>query len=250
MEERISGLFRDTTDLMVLGHEAWLELGGSHGHAGEKMPVNLKWGHNMKPDGLARKDGMKAFVVHPNGSKEGIQVTDGGPENYVLNFLPREDGLYQVIANINGNYVKNKEGKTLRGTRREYPDAEKAVCYSQFAQSIVPVGHDLEGTVPKADLQLEIQPEMLKHWRLGDEINFKIFFRDQPLDGVAVDIVCNGPGGYQQFQEITGGDGRLTFQGKEPGRYLLVARYKLQEGEEGVYDELSLTATFAFMITK
>lgn len=72
----------------------------------------------------------------------------------------------------------------------------------------------------------------------------------EPLDGAVVDVACNGSGEYRQWQEITGGDGLLTLQAGEPGRYLLIARYRVPEGEEGVYDELSLTATFALMVTK
>jgi len=250
MKQKTSAFFRDTTDLMVYGHESWLELAGSHGHVGENVAVYLKWGHNMQVDGLARKEGMKALVVHPSGDKEDIQVTDGGPEYYVLYFNPRVNGLYHVISNITGNYVIDKDGKFQKGARKEYPDAAKATFYTQFAQVIVPVGHDPEGIPQKADIPLEIRPETWKQWRLGDKINFKIFFRGEPLDGAAVDVASSGPAGYRQWQEITGGDGRLTLQAKEPGRYLLIARHRVPEGEEGVYDELSLTATFAFMVTK
>lgn len=250
MKQKTSAFFRDTTDLMVYGHESWLELAGSHGHVGENVAVYLKWGHNMQVDGLARKEGMKALVVHPSGDKEDIQVADGGPEYYVLNFNAQVNGLYHVISNIIGNYVIDKDGKFQKGTRKEYPDAAKATFYNQFAQVIVPVGHDLDGIPQKADMPLEIQPEIWKQWRLGDEINFKLFFRGEPLDGVSVDVACSGPGGYRQWQELTGEDGRLTLQAKEPGRYLLIARHRVPEGEEGVYDELSLTATFAFMVTK
>lgn len=250
MKQKTSAFFKDTTHLMVYGHESWLELAGSHGHVGENVTVYLKWGHNMQVDGLARKEEMKALVVHPNGDKKDIQVAGGGPEYYVLNFNAQVTGLYHVISNITGNYVIDNEGKFQKGTRKDYPDAAKATFYNQFAQVIVPVGHDLEGTPPKADIPLEIQPEMWKQWRLGDEINFQIIFRGEPLDGTAVDVAYSGPGGYRQWQEMTGRDGRLALQAREPGRYLLIARCRVPEGEEGVYDELSLTATFALMVTK
>jgi hypothetical protein len=50
-------------------------------------------------------------------------------------------------------------------------------------------------------------------------------------------VVCNGPG-------------RVNLQAQEPGRYLVVARHRLPEGEEGVYDALSLTAALFFFVTK
>ncbi|MBF7082449.1 hypothetical protein IT084_05580 [Desulfallas sp. Bu1-1] len=114
LNKKTSAFFKDTTHLMVYGHESWLELAGSHGHVGENVTVYLKWGHNMQVDGLAGKEEMKAL----------------------------------------------------------------------------------------------------------------------------------------QWQEMTGRDGRLALQARESGRYLLIARCRVLEGEEGGYDELSLTTTYAFMVTK
>jgi len=91
---------------------------------------------------------------------------------------------------------------------------------------------------------------MWKQWRVGDEISLQVQFRGEPLDGVALDVVCNGPGGYRQWQEMTAADGRVNLQAQEPGRYLVVARHRLPEGEEGVNDALSLTATLFFFATK
>lgn len=250
MKEKQKVALCDTTDLMVYGHEPWLEMAGSHGHAGGSVEVYVKWGHNMQTDGLARKDGMAALVVNPGGEKEELTLAGGGPGYYTLRFPTPADGFYHVVTKNTGSYVLDKEGKFHQGTRREHPDAAQAVFYNQYAQTFVPVGHDPEGVPRRAGTPLEIIPAVWKQWRVGDEIGLQVQFRNDPLDGAALDVACNGPGGYRQWQEMTGGDGRINLQAREPGRYLVVARHRVPEGEEGVYDALSLTATLCFFVTK
>jgi len=250
MKEKQNVTLYDTTDLMVYGHEPWLEMAGSHGHAGGNVEVQVKWGHNMQTDGLARKEGMAALVVAPGGEKEDLTLADGGPDYYTLRFPTPISGFYHVVAKNTGSYVLDKEGKHHQGTRREHPDAAQAIFYNQYAQTFVPVGHDLEGVPQRAGMPLEIIPAVWKQWRVGDEISLQVQFRGEPLDGAALDVACNGPGGYRQWQEMTGADGRVNLQAGEPGRYLVVARHRLPEGEEGVYDALSLTATLFFFATK
>jgi uncharacterized GH25 family protein len=243
-------MFKDTTHFMVKGHEAWLELTGSHGHAGEEMGVNLRWGHNMQTDGLARKDGLEAWVVRPGGEKQDIAVADGGSDYYTLRFSTPKNGLYHVVAKNTGYYVTDSFGAIAKGTRQEHPDATRAVFYSQFAQVVAPVGHDLHGAVHNAGAPLEITWPQWRQWRAGDEVSVGIAFRNEGIDGLAVDLVCAGPGGYRQWQELTGAGGGLKFTAGEPGRYLVVARYRLPEAKEGVYDEVSYTATMFFLVTR
>lgn len=149
-----------------------------------------------------------------------------------------------------GSYVLDRNGNHFQGTRREHPEAAKAVLYTQYAQCIDPVGHHLEGVPQAAGLDLEIRPASWKQWRAGEILPVAVFFRSDPLDGIVVEVAVNGAGRYRRWQEMTGPEGGLTVRAGEPGRYLLVARYQFPEGKPGVYDQTSLTATLAFMVTK
>lgn len=242
--------FRDTTDLIVYGHEAWLEMGASHAHTGEESAVYLKYGHNMKVDGLARREGIEALAVWPDGNTEAISLEEGSPEYHLLKFTPTMEGFYSVVAKHPGNYAIDKEGNYHKGTRQDCPGAVKAVYYLQFAQIIVPAGHDPEAAPPATGMPLEIRAGKWKSWRAGDMLNLSVLFRGEPLDGINVDIVLDGPGGYRQWQKMTGGGGTLNLEAAEPGRYLLIARHKVPEGREGFYDEMSHTATLSLMVTR
>lgn len=242
--------FRDTTDLMVYGHEAWLEMGASHGHTGEETMIYLKYGHNMKIDGLARREGFEAVAIHPGEFREEIDIVGGTPEYHLLKFTPTVEGFYGVVAIQLGNYAIDKAGKYHRGTREDYPEAVKAVFYQQFAQIIVPAGHDLEKEPPATRLPLEIRAGRWKQHRAGDTLDLTVMYRNEPLDGAIVDIASDGPGGYKQRQEMTGSGGALNITVSEPGRYLLVARHRIPVGDDGLSDEMSLTATLSLMVTR
>jgi uncharacterized GH25 family protein len=245
-----NGIWRDTTDLMVYGHEGWLELTGSHGHEGKDFEVHFKYGHNLRPDGLTRKEGLKAWLANPDGEVNEINLAVGGLEHYSLTFPTISEGFYQVVAVNNSNYAISKGGKYLLGTRREYPDADKSISYNQYAQVFLPVGHDLEGVPRPAGIPLEIVAPSWKPWRAGDKISLQIIFRGEPLDGAAIDIAYNGPAGYRQRQIMTDAEGRINLTADDPGYYLIVVRHQVPESEVGVYDEKSFTTTLWFMVTK
>ena len=59
----------DTTDLMVYGHEAWIETEQSDYAPGETVNAVLRWGHNMRPDGFCRADEFQIFYLDHNGEK-------------------------------------------------------------------------------------------------------------------------------------------------------------------------------------
>lgn len=241
--------FRDTTDLMVYGHEPWIEMGATHGHTGEEASLYMKWGHNMKTDGLARREGMAARVIHPDGKKEDVFIQDGSPEYYLLKFVPHTEGFYHVVTQNEGRYVIDARGKYCPGTRKDYPDAVKAVYYVQFAQAIVPAGHDLEGTPQSSGAPLEIRAELWKNWRAGDVLNLSLYNRGEPLDGIIVDLAVDGPSGYRQWQKMTGTGGTFSVQAEEPGRYIAIARHRVP-GDGDNFDEISFTVTLAFMVTR
>lgn len=250
MYGRSKSALRDTTDLMVYGHEPWLEMAGSHGHAGGSMDVYVKWGHNMQVDGLARKEGMSAFVVKPDGEREALALADGEGDHYTLRFSTPADGFYHVVVRNTGDYVLDKEYQYHQGTRREYPDASHAIHYVQYAQAFVPVGHDLSGIPRQGGMELEIVPEIWRQWRAGDRIALQVQLRGKPQDNAVVDVACDSPGGFKQWKEEAGEGGRIVLDVGEPGCYLVIARREVPEREEGVYDLLSLTATLCFIVTK
>lgn len=243
-------LSEDTTSKMVYGHEAWLEMVESHCHAGGKAELLVKWGHNMQPEGLCKKDSLTATAVTPAGEMAILAIEAGFSDHYVLHTPIPSNGYYHVVVQNTGDYVLDKEYQYYQGTRREYPEAAHATHYIQYAQYFVRVGHDLESKPRQAGLQLEIAPATWEPWRAGDELAFEILFRGNRETDAVLDVAYSNSVEYRQWKEIGGVDGRIILQPKDPGRYLVVARREAQERQDGVYDSLSLTTTLSFLVLK
>ena len=58
-------------ELMMQGHEIWLEKSKAEG---EELELALVYGHNMCQDGIADAKRLKAFNYHPDGSKSDLAV--------------------------------------------------------------------------------------------------------------------------------------------------------------------------------
>jgi uncharacterized GH25 family protein len=242
--------FHDTTDKMVYGHEAWLEPAETHCHTGGQAEVLVKWGHNMKPEGLCRKENLKAMVLYPDGEKVTVPVSEGGQDYYTLRFAVPVEGYYHVVLENNGDYILDQDYQYHEGSRREFPQAAHAIHYLQYAQAFIRVGHDPEGTVRRAATQLELAPVAWKQWRKGEEVPLRLEFRGQALPDEVLDVIYSLNDVYKVWKESAGEGGVLKLHADRPGYYLAVARREVQEKQEGVYDTLSLTATLSFMVVK
>lgn len=227
-------LFEDTTNKMVYGHEPWLEMVESHCHAGGKAELLVKWGHNMQPEGLCKKDNLTAMAITPAGEMAILAVEGGFPDHYKLHAPVPTDGYYHVVVQNTGDYVLDRDYRYYQGTRREYPEAAHATHYIQYAQYFVRAGHDLES-----------KPRLA-----GEELTFEILLRGNRETDAVLDEAYSDGVDYRQWKEIGGVDGRKMMRPQDPGRYLVVARREVQERQDGVYDNLSLTTTLSFLVLK
>ncbi len=241
----------DTTDLMVHGHVPWLELPGSHVHAGGTAEIRLYWGREMQPDGLLRRNNLTAHSLSPGGAWRDLALFDGGPDRYNLYFSAREDGIYHIVAKHCGSFIVDSEGNYLPGTRSERPDACQSACFIQHAQVFLPVGHHLAAKPLPVGILLEIVPDIWQLWQVGDEIWLQVQYNGKPLAASNVDLVCKGgPGGRRQWQETTDAEGRFGLLAREAGRYLVTARYHIEQGDAEFQNSLQIATTLSLMVLK
>ncbi len=243
----MSAEFRDTTDLMVYGHEGWLEPSTTHIHEGDTVQLYFNWGHNMVSDGLARKDGLSAFFVSPDGKQQDLSVSGQEDNCYVFNVVPETSGLYHFVCKYVGSYVVDQEGNYHIGNLKDFPDAKTASLYTQFSHLALRVGHgpseNQMDTMPELDLRLI--PEGWKHPHTGDEILFNLEYDLKPLPETKVNLTHapdnGGDVNYKIFETDDQGNFNVKFE--EPGRYLLIARHKSPDTVSDLYTDASLTTT-------
>lgn len=243
---------RDTTHLVIRGHEGWLDVSRVHYHPGAPVEVFFKWGHNMKPDGLCQKERLQAYLVDPEGIKENLNLYDHDDLSYALSFTPAKEGFYQVVVEQDGIVTVTVDGKYLLLPKKDCQFPLEAAAFTQYARAIIPVGHDLEGEVRPAGNALELAPLLWKTWRAGDRLRLHALFRGQPVAGVKITFVDgDSPDVGEPLVKETGEDGLVDFTLSESGRYLILARYVDEtDAKEGYYDQRRFTATLPLLVTR
>ncbi len=242
----------DTTDHMVHGHEGWLKPTPSQILKGNSIELSFGWGHNMESHGMARKNGLSAYVVTPGGKRRELKISRQTEESYVIDFVAEENGMYHFICENKGYYAISPEGKYLCGTLKDYPNSLTATYYRQFSHTCLLVGRNPPGkaieTLPQ--LPFSFFPHQLKRWQVGDEIIFNLQKENNMIPDVEIDMAhaVDPEGLVSQKKFHTDEEGSLRFHIEEPGDYLFIPRHRTPQGKADFYYDTSLTYTFFFNI--
>lgn len=245
-------VFRDTTHLMVQGHEGWLEVNKSHYHTGSSVEVSFKWGHNMQVDGLCRKDRLTARVIGPKGDVKELNIEDSDGTCYIVSFMPECEGYHQVVVEQNGVVSITNDGKHVLAPKKDCANVRESLAFTQFAKAVVPVGHRLHGTVPAVGNTLELVPQGGLHLAAGDTLQVKVLYKGEALTGADVTLLYGGP--LEACEPVvvkTAPGGLAEFILPQPGKYLVLVRQTdYDDVVEDQYDRRQFTATLPVMVTK
>ena len=234
----------DTTDLMVYGHEAWIETEQSDYAPGETVNAVLRWGHNMRPDGFCRADEFQIFYLDHNGEKVLLTPEKGNGDFYHIRFRAPDAGVYQLIAIYNNTYGHDGNDNWYEGVRRNLPLSETVTNYFQVYTTVFSIG-TAHGTVP-------FYPEsriafFLEDWSSNSEILRFRLMRDGAAEGlVSTTLVYFDGTEYTEKMLLTDRDGSLLFSAQKPGTYCLIYRAGLDESIPGEYEERAVTSTFTY----
>lgn len=246
--------FLDTTDQMVYGHEGWLVPGTNHVHEGDAVEVFIRWGHNMEAHGLARKEGLTACVVLPDGNTEELYVADYDEDAYVIRYTPVQKGLYHFVGKYVGYYVVDQEGKHQKGTLKDYPDAQSATSYTQYSHLTMMVGHNITpDLIPEMlKLPLRVAADEYGKWQPGEQISFKLLTEDGFLTDTEIDLAFKKEADHVVVQSKlkTDAEGKFLVNAEEAGEYLLIARNLVPVGEAELYNDTKYTYTYHFNVKK
>ncbi|MGQ9825886.1 MAG: DUF4198 domain-containing protein [Desulfotomaculales bacterium] len=241
---------------VVQGHEIWVLPEGSHAHEGSEARCRVFYGHAGRPDGLADRNRLSAWVVAPGGERLSLPVEPGDNTFHLLRFAPDREGFWPVtVENDTGPVVITKDGFYRRGTRKDYADAREAGYYYQYAKAYVQVGHFCSGCgevvhPPEIvylghNLELVVSPGA---YRVGDELVLEVRYRGRLLPGaiVAATWSLREEEDWALVRKTDDG-GRVKFAFSHPGHWLFYARYVDETlGKEGEYDKRVYSATLSF----
>jgi len=208
-------------ELMMQGHEIWLEKSNS---IGEDVELALMYGHNMRQDGIADAKRLKAFNYHPDGSKSELNLIHG-EKRYLLRFQADKKGSYAVVVDMESSMLcKTKDGYK-RGPRSQFKDVTYAGAFHQMAKTLCPVGGDGEydGSQVVHGI-LEAVPS--KPWCLvGQNAELQVFYEGKPLAFEDVKAVSQKVGKEMALVK-TDEQGKVRIPVTTDGEWMFLVRHK------------------------
>jgi uncharacterized GH25 family protein len=97
-------------ELMIQGHEIWLERSKAEG---EDIELALVYGHNMRQDGIPDAKWLKAFGYPPDGGKNDLNLIPD-ETRYLLRFKADKQGPYAAVVDMESSiFCKTKDGKNM-----------------------------------------------------------------------------------------------------------------------------------------
>jgi uncharacterized GH25 family protein len=230
---------------IVRGHEIWLEHNMRHVHVGETVECKLFYGHNMKIDGVAVVENVKATVIDPANEKRDM-VVDAGDDGLIATFTPAVDGYHTVAVEYDaGIYTITEEG-WQKGPKRNYKKVKSSGYYCQFAKTILP-GHEPGEYKLETGQELEIIPLDFRHYHVGDDIALKVLYDGRVLQDAMINATYRGREG-EAIEMKTDAEGKAAFKLEKEGNWLFKVRHSDPEkGLKDQYDEKVSTAIFTIM---
>jgi uncharacterized GH25 family protein len=227
---------------IVRGHEIWLEHDMQHVHVGETVECKLLFGHNMKIDGVAVVENVKATVFDPANEKRDM-VVDAGDDGLIARFIPVVDGYHTVAVEYDaGIYTITEEG-WQKGPKKNYEKVKSSGYYYQYAKTIIS-GHGSKKLNPVIGHELEVIPIDFRHYHAGEEIELKVLYDGAELRGGVINATFSGNEG-DGVEATTDSDGIASIKLDKSGDWMFKIRHTdPSKGIEDQYDEKVITAVF------
>ena len=207
-------------ELMMQGHEIWLEKSKTDG---EDVELALMYGHNMRQDGIADVNRLKAFNYQPDGRKSYISLI---PEEkrYLLRFKADKSGVYAVVVDMESSILCKTPDGNKKGPRSQFKDVTYAGAFHQMAKILCPVGGDGEYDGQVVHGILEAVPN--KPWcQVGQEAELQVFYEGKPLASEDVKAVSRKEGKEMALIK-TDEQGRVQIPVTTDGEWMFLVRHK------------------------
>ena len=207
-------------ELMMQGHEIWLEKSKTEG---DEVELALVYGHNMRQDGIADANRLKAFNYHPDGSKSDLAFIPD-EKRYLLRFKADKDGSYAVVVDMESSILcKTKDGNK-RGPSSQFKDVTYAGAFHQMAKILCPIGGDGKYSGQVMHGILEAVPS--KPWcQVGQETELQVFYEGKPLAFEEVKAVSKKEGKEMALVKADE-QGKARIPVTTDGEWMFLVRHK------------------------
>lgn len=245
------GSFFNRVGNMPGEYETWLIPCSEQIREGTCFDVSLCLGQNLKPWGFDSEEDYPVYAIKQGCKKQALDFSGSDGLCRLYSFVPEKSGLYHILSQKISYFSKDAEGRFLKGTFSDNPNAVSAARYINYAHSIIYSGNSNtpENFSKIPDLPLQIMPNRFYDLQPGDIFAFTLLFKDQPLPLMDLKVACLSTNGIKTHEElISDGNGQVFYPINSSGSYFITARYSALESTEVLYYDTKYIYTFSFKV--
>ncbi len=238
---------KDTTHLLVYGHEGWLEEYPSHYHAGDPIMAKMQWGHNLVVDGLPNGEYLKHHVYAPDGTCTKAVAEYSGDLWYNITADTNQEGFYMLVTSYDECWAQYPNEEYKLGTRAQYPDAIEVRDYCQYATTCVSVGHHHDTEVsPIKGLEMYLRPISNPNYQVGHQLKLQLIIQDMPSNAHQGTLIYQTPENLEETEITSDDNGIFTVTPNKTGTYCLIVRHVTNDKKDNCYEGRNFTITHCF----
>lgn len=229
-------------------HMLWLNVSNYFPKKGEKVTIEIGWGHKFPRDEMIKEENIEhIFVRDPNGHE--IPLEKVAPAKYV--FTPEVDGQYEVIAKLKPGFVSNTPDGRKLGNKKTLKDVVSCLYFTMNVKALINTGSKVKGADHQSDLPLEIIPYLdISRLKVGDEIILRVMYKGKPVKGAKVNAIDEKTALQQESKWVQESesdvDGMVRVKLISKGPWFFTAYYELPYTDLSECDKSMYRTTLTF----
>lgn len=222
--------------MVYYGHELWLDTPCGRG---KSVSCHLRYGHNMKADGVAPKSYVNPFAYTPDATKRVRAKETEEKDGWKLSVPKTVAGDYTFYIDSSSVWCRDSKGEWVMGAKSKVGDVQYSGAYELVAKKIVPV--NAKGDfAPKVHTTLDILP-MVRKIRAGSAAEFTVKYERKNLDGAQLKAYCRESDKEQMVDVVKG---KASVKIDQKGTWMFLVRHRDESKKvDDEFDEVVYVTT-------
>ena len=235
---------------MAQGHMLWLNASNYSPRIGEKVIIEIGFGHKYPHIGPIREESVEGiFIRDPKGMEMPIERVSSGK----YQFSAKDEGRYEIIVKFRPVFVSNTTEGRKPGNRKTLANVVSCSHYTMHAKALINVGAEGGSSSQQNDLPLEfLLPENMNQLKVGDDLVAKVMYQGKPISGAKI-VATDEKTALEQegkwvVESETDAKGIVRIKMTSQGPWLINASYAVPFTDKSECDTSTYRMTLTFSL--